>query len=550
MAQFARPITPDLDNTGLWITAPLWSKINEGGGGDGVVVVSDSNPTTSEPFTVDLETITDPESATGHILRIRWAKNSGGGGNKTIRIELREGYVSEGSQGTLIATDDYAINSTTLRTDATTMSAGEANSITDYADLQIRVMGVSSNRALKVDFVELETGDAPPTPVETMSQDPTRNGPYVRESNGALYSILNDVTNSEQITIWKKLEGGSWASLGIVTNPTSDVIGSALHFGGVIDQAGAILHVAWEYNNSFTQLAVAYMQVDLTDDSFLTSEIIDQPGFGMLTDLGGLGIGYRPTADEVIVLWNDPGSGNDLFYSRRTATDTWTGPTSVQSNTFEPAASSITMEGEIAHFFWNDQAGSSARHRVLRANNTLSTVQVIATNTRTRVLTGYSVSGDSRLFMVDGRDDSDPVDVVMYDGDSIAEEPTWDVNTLSTDVEFRSFSGRSHGVITAAGRVFCIWVDSSEQQVHYAEWNAGTDSWGSDTDCAIDSPNNDILSYGAWEDTNGDVHLGGWHGPADGAAVFFDNNIGQGDVERYRQPRVIQGLISADRRAS
>ncbi len=158
MAQFARPFA-DLDNTGVWTTAPLWSDIDDGDSPDGTVVVSDTTPTTSEPFTVDLSTLVDPALSTGHILRIRWAKNSGGGGGKTIRIELREGYVSEGSQGTLIATDDYSINSTTLNTDETALSGAEADAITDYADLQIRVMGVASNRALKVDFVELE---APP----------------------------------------------------------------------------------------------------------------------------------------------------------------------------------------------------------------------------------------------------------------------------------------------------------------------------------------------------------------------------------------------------
>ncbi len=158
MVQFARPIS-DLDNTGVWTTTPLWSDINEGGGGDGTVVISDTTPVVTEPFTVDLSTVTDPTLATGHILRIRWAKNAAGGGSKTIRIELREGYVNESTLGTLIATDDYSINSTTLNTDATTMSAAEANSITDYADLQIRVMGVAGNRALKVDYVELEAPD-------------------------------------------------------------------------------------------------------------------------------------------------------------------------------------------------------------------------------------------------------------------------------------------------------------------------------------------------------------------------------------------------------
>ncbi len=114
MAQFARPIS-DLDNTGVWTTTPLWSDIDDGASPDGTVVVSDTTPVVTEPFTVDLGTITDPVTGSGHVLRIRWAKNAGGGGNKTIRIELREGYVNESTLGTLIATDDYAINSTIAR---------------------------------------------------------------------------------------------------------------------------------------------------------------------------------------------------------------------------------------------------------------------------------------------------------------------------------------------------------------------------------------------------------------------------------------------------
>ncbi len=170
MAQFARP-TSDLDNTGVWTTEPLWSDIDDGASADGTVVVSDTTPVVTEPFTVDLGTITDPVTSTGHIVRIRWAKNAGGGGAKTIRIELRQGYVNESTLGTLISTDDYSLNSTTLQNDETTLSTGEANSITDYSDLQLRIMGVASNRALKVDFAELEVPDAPTAYTETSTDD-------------------------------------------------------------------------------------------------------------------------------------------------------------------------------------------------------------------------------------------------------------------------------------------------------------------------------------------------------------------------------------------
>jgi len=163
MAQFARPIG-DLDNTGVWTTAPLWSDIDEGGAGDGTVILSDSSATASETFTVDGATVTDPSVSTGHILRGHWAKNATGGANFVFHLQLRQGYSSEAAQGTLIATlVSPAISGTTLQTDTYTLSAGEADSITDYSDLQLRCWsqksGGGAGRQVKIDFVELETPD-------------------------------------------------------------------------------------------------------------------------------------------------------------------------------------------------------------------------------------------------------------------------------------------------------------------------------------------------------------------------------------------------------
>ena len=161
MAQFVAPAT-DLDNTGVWTSTPLWSKVNTA---EATVVVSDSSPTSSEPFTVDGSSVTDPAVSTGHVLRARWAKNATGGANYTGNLQLRQGYTSEASPGTLVATlTSGAISGTTLQTDTHTLTAGEANSITDYTDLQLRVWAAKSGggagRAFKVDLVELEVPDA------------------------------------------------------------------------------------------------------------------------------------------------------------------------------------------------------------------------------------------------------------------------------------------------------------------------------------------------------------------------------------------------------
>lgn len=139
--QFARPIA-DLDNTGVWVTAPLWSKIDDSvGSGDADSIAGDGSPLSSEPFTVDLGTITDPLSATNHIIRVRVAKTTNGGANYDFVAQLRQGYVSEASQGTLIGTLTQTIIAETATTYTYTLSGSEANSITDYSDLQLRCYG-------------------------------------------------------------------------------------------------------------------------------------------------------------------------------------------------------------------------------------------------------------------------------------------------------------------------------------------------------------------------------------------------------------------------
>ena len=165
MAQFARPAS-DIDNTGGWTTSPLWSDIDDSvGSGDGSVVLSDSTPTSAKPFTVDGTTISDPSSSSGHVLRIRGAKNATGGANYDLVCQLRQGYASEASQGNLIATVTISAKSnTTLETAEHTLSGAEADSITDHSDLQFRCWaaknGGGAGRQCQIADVELETPDA------------------------------------------------------------------------------------------------------------------------------------------------------------------------------------------------------------------------------------------------------------------------------------------------------------------------------------------------------------------------------------------------------
>jgi|OpeIllAssembly_1097287.scaffolds.fasta_scaffold00157_8 hypothetical protein len=144
MAQFGRPST---DTTiGTYTdqaagTTNIYTTIDETVASDTDYIRSVTDPS-SAAYVTKLTSVTDPVSSSGHTIRARMGTDVASGGNQiNATVELRQGYVSEGSQGTLIATltqnnisqgsfTDYSLGLTTT----------EADSITNYADLFLRVV--------------------------------------------------------------------------------------------------------------------------------------------------------------------------------------------------------------------------------------------------------------------------------------------------------------------------------------------------------------------------------------------------------------------------
>lgn len=142
MPQFARP---DADITdGTWLNASasavdMFASIDEdvSSPNDADYIESVSAPS-SAACAFGLSNVTDPLSSTGHIMRWRRGKNVAGGAQINLTVELRQGYTGEGAQGTLINSfsDTNIPDAFTTTTD--TLSGAEADSITDYTDLQVR----------------------------------------------------------------------------------------------------------------------------------------------------------------------------------------------------------------------------------------------------------------------------------------------------------------------------------------------------------------------------------------------------------------------------
>lgn len=142
MAQFGRP-SADTDNSGAWTdqaagSTNIYTTIDEVSPSDADYIESPLAPV-SDVYVTKLTTLEDPVSSSGHTVRIRHAKDAAGGATVNLTVELRQGYVSEGTPGTLIATCMNAVAlSDTLTTTPYTLSAGEADAITDYTNLYLR----------------------------------------------------------------------------------------------------------------------------------------------------------------------------------------------------------------------------------------------------------------------------------------------------------------------------------------------------------------------------------------------------------------------------
>jgi hypothetical protein len=144
MAQFARP---DADTTiGNYTTqaggtSSLFATIDEVSASDADYVRSPTDPV-NEAYVCRLSDVTDPLSSTGHVLRVRAGTDQATGGNQiNLTAQLRQGYVSEASQGTLIATlSQTNITAGGFTTYSVTLSGAEADAITDYTALFVRIV--------------------------------------------------------------------------------------------------------------------------------------------------------------------------------------------------------------------------------------------------------------------------------------------------------------------------------------------------------------------------------------------------------------------------
>jgi len=144
MAQFARPSTDttrdnwEEDDGG---TTDIFDQIDEAIADDADYIRTQLTPT-SDVYATKLTTLEDPLSSTGHTVRYRYRKDAAGGDTIDLIVQLRQGYVNEGTPGTLIASATHNdIGGAGWTVGSIALSGAEADAITDYTDLYLRFVG-------------------------------------------------------------------------------------------------------------------------------------------------------------------------------------------------------------------------------------------------------------------------------------------------------------------------------------------------------------------------------------------------------------------------
>lgn len=141
MAQFGRPSTDTVNESYTdqgGGSSNIYTTIDESVASDADYIRSALAPT-NDVYVTKLTTVEDPQSSSGHTVRYRYAKDASGGAQIDLTVQLRQGYVNEGSPGTLIATCGSHTNISNSWTDGSyALSGAEADSITDYSSLYLR----------------------------------------------------------------------------------------------------------------------------------------------------------------------------------------------------------------------------------------------------------------------------------------------------------------------------------------------------------------------------------------------------------------------------
>jgi hypothetical protein len=133
-------LRPSADVTdGTWTTdtggSDLTSVLDEILASDADYVKSAESPVSADIATIALAASSDPTSSAGHIVRYRYGKDAAGGDQIDLTVRLMQGAATIASWSHTNIADGWTQADQTL-------SGAEADAITNYSDLRVRLEAV------------------------------------------------------------------------------------------------------------------------------------------------------------------------------------------------------------------------------------------------------------------------------------------------------------------------------------------------------------------------------------------------------------------------
>lgn len=547
MAQILVPVA-DIA-AGSWTTTPLWSDVDDDSEssptGDGTVITSDGVGNNIDTSDADLELpvsgITDPAVSTGHIIRTRWFQDSTSSRTLQAHCELWQGVPDT---GTLIAALVSATDvGTTEVTGTYTLTATEADNITDYNDLHLRLWGRGTSggpsRALVVDLCELEV----PNPTQTIAvgvitetdalipvavvQGPLSVGTLAEidslvpllappfhigdflGATGAFQGHQNPVhqigadlfiierLNNTDIGVYKSTDNGAaWSQVATVTGIPPGA--QTFHTLATTVDSGDI-HVI----TSAAGGEIKYHIFDPGTDTFTLSQEIVSPDILVGSTNRVVGVVVRSDG-SVVCLYRTTSTPFVIKYAIRNGS--WTNDLAISADDDVDSlhtAAIVLGASDRVHFFWHNHTDGTIYHRTLNSADVLQTEQLVTSpGTGPVDIDNYSAgrytkSGGVRIgyfYETSAR----KLSVIHADS---ADAPSWTQDSDITDEQIPDGLSQHRLLAGLVGddtnEQFILAFQRSDLSVFFSLRPDGG-SWGPDTDTGLDAldDGNDDLSSG------------------------------------------------------
>lgn len=306
-------------------------------------------------------------------------------------------------------------------------------------------------------------------------------GPF--EIGGNLYAVLH-VLSSSTVQVWKSTDGGNtWGEQDAAHHPTY----SSTSFFATT--SGTTIYIAY----IATGMVIRVIPFDTSTDLWGTATSDGPVANLMFTGSHRpVPMARRSDGSYVVLYHGSTESVMGSSYTRvkyaRYSGGSWTSNVDVAGTGGQvnyDVRTVVLGSSDRVHLIWSDATNSDLKHRSLTSGNTLNGIQDIDTSV---TIGAHSVG--LPLAYVDGANTKMVIPYVDSTSElraartTSADSPTWSITEAisATSTSNPEHANANCGAVAADGTtIYAFWPDDTTQDMYYDQ-DAGSGSWGTDTE--------------------------------------------------------------------